>query len=175
MDKHAPILPSKLPRVGVTIFTTMSRLAVEQGAINLPQGFPDSSRRRRRGERVGHPRATGANQYAPMGGARGLRQAIATKGEALYAARYDAEPETPVTAGATQALFTAVAACVRPGDEVIVFTPVYDSYAPAIEANGGRVVYAHLRYPDYRPDWSEVAALVTPRTRMIAINTPHNP
>jgi len=175
MDQHAPILPSKLPRVGTTIFTVMSRLAVEQGAINLSQGFPDFSPPPRLVERVGHHMAAGANQYAPMAGDPGLRQAIAAKVAALYAADYDPDTEITVTAGATQALFTAIAACVRPGDEVIVFAPVYDSYAPAIEANGGRVVHAHLRYPDYRPDWSEVAALITPRTRMIAINTPHNP
>lgn len=168
-------LPSKLPDVGTTIFTVMSRLAVEHGAINLSQGFPDFSSPPRLLERVGHYMGAGYNQYAPMAGALPLREAIAEKVEALYAARYDVEAEITVTAGATQAIFTAIAACVRPGDEVIVFAPVYDSYVPSIVLNGGKAVYATLRFPDYRPDWDEVRALITPRTRMIVINTPHNP
>jgi methionine aminotransferase len=170
-----PLPPSKLPAVGTTIFTVMSRLAAEHGAINLSQGFPDFAPSPRLLELVGRHMAAGANQYAPMAGAVPLRQAIAEKAAALYGASYDAETEITVTAGATQALFTAIAAFVRPGDEVIVFAPVYDSYVPAIELNGGRAVYATLRYPDYRPDWDEVAALLTPKTRMIVINTPHNP
>jgi methionine aminotransferase len=167
--------PSKLPGVGTTIFTVMSRLAAEHGAINLSQGFPDFAPPSRLPELVAQHMAAGANQYAPMAGAMPLREAIADKGAALYGARYDAEAEVTVTAGATQAIFTAIAAFVRPGDEVVVFAPVYDSYVPAIELNGGRAVFATLRYPDYRPDWDEVAALLGPRTRMIVINTPHNP
>ena len=167
--------PSRLPNVGTTIFTVMSRLAVEHGAINLSQGFPDFSPSPLLLERVTHHMAAGANQYPPMAGVAALREAIAEKVARLYLASYDPESEITVTAGATQAIYTAIAACVRSGDEVIVFAPVYDSYVPGIELNGGRAVYAHLRFPDYRPDWDEVRALITPRTRMIIINSPHNP
>jgi methionine aminotransferase len=170
----APIV-SRLPAVGTTIFTIMSRLAQECGAINLSQGFPDFSAEDVLFERVAHWMRAGHNQYAPMAGVPALRAAIAAKVEALYGAAYDPEHEVTVTAGATQALFTAVAALVHPGDEVIVFEPVYDSYVPAIELQGGVVRRARLAAPEYRPDWQAVRALVTPRTRMIMINTPHNP
>ncbi|MCM2287453.1 MAG: pyridoxal phosphate-dependent aminotransferase [Sulfuritalea sp.] len=171
-----PLYPaSRLPNVGTTIFTVMSRLAAEHGAINLSQGFPDFSPEPLLLERVTHHMAAGANQYPPMAGVVSLREAIAEKVARLYLASYDAESEVTVTAGATQAIFTAIAACVRPGDEVIVFAPVYDSYVPGIELNGGHAVYAHLRFPEFRPDWDEVRALITPRTRMIIINSPHNP
>ncbi len=166
---------SKLPAVGTTIFTVMSRLAVEHGAINLSQGFPDFASPARLLERVTHHMQAGANQYPPMAGVASLREAIAAKAERLYGARYHPESEVTVTAGATQAIYTAITACVQPGDEVIVFAPVYDSYVPGIELNGGRAIFARLRYPDYRPDWDEVRALITPRTRMIIINSPHNP
>jgi methionine aminotransferase len=168
-------MPSRLPNVGTTIFTVMSKLAAEHGAINLSQGFPDFSPPARLVERVAHHMAAGRNQYALMAGALPLREAIAAKVAALYGATYDVEQEITVTAGATQAIFTAVAACVRPGDEVVVFAPVYDSYGPAIELAGGRVVHAILRHPEYRPDWDEVRSLIGPRTRMIIANTPHNP
>ncbi|MDK9724930.1 MAG: pyridoxal phosphate-dependent aminotransferase [Sterolibacteriaceae bacterium MAG5] len=168
-------IPSRLPQVGTTIFTVMSRLATEHGAINLSQGFPDFAPPALLVERVAAHMAAGANQYAPMAGAQPLREAIAEKAARLYGRQYDAESEITVTAGATQGIYTAIAACVRPGDEVIVFAPVYDSYVPAIELNGGKAVHATLRFPDYRPDWDEVRALVGPRTRMIVINTPHNP
>lgn len=170
-----PAISSKLPRVGTTIFTVMSKLAAECGAINLSQGYPDFSAPQRLFDLVVQHMAAGHNQYPPMAGAASLREAIAEKVECLYAARYDVEHEITVTAGATQAVFTAISACVRPGDEVIVFAPVYDSYVPGIELNGGKAVYAHLRYPDYRPDWDEVRRLISPRTRMILINSPHNP
>ena len=166
---------SRLPNVGTTIFTVMSRLAAEHGAINLSQGYPDFSPSPRLLERVTHHMAAGANQYPPMAGVPSLRTAIAEKVERLYLAAYDPESEVTVTAGATQAIYTAIAACVRPGDEVIVFAPVYDSYVPGITLNGGHAVYAHLRFPEFRPDWEEVRALITPRTRMIIINSPHNP
>ena len=156
----API-ESRLPNVGTTIFTVMSRLAQECGAINLSQGFPDFNADDLLFERVAHWMRAGHNQYAPMAGCLPLREAIAAKVEALYGARYDVEHEITVTAGATQALFTAVTACVRPGDEVIVFEPVYDSYAPAIELAGGKVVRMRLAAPDYRPDWDAVAAANT--------------
>ncbi len=171
----SPNLPSRLPDVGTTIFTVMSRLAAEHGAINLSQGFPDFAPPALLTERVAHHMAAGANQYAPMAGTPVLREAIAAKVERLYGARYDVEHEVTVTAGATQAIFTAIAACVHPGDEVIVFAPVYDSYGPSVVLAGGRVIEAHLRHPDYRPDWAEVRGLIGPKTRMIVINTPHNP
>jgi methionine aminotransferase len=161
--------------VGTTIFTVMSRLAAECGALNLSQGYPDFSAPPLLYDLVAKHMRAGSNQYAPMAGAAPLREAIAAKVEALYGTRYDPEHEITVTAGGTQAIFTAVACLVRPGDEVIVFEPVYDSYAPAIELNGGTVVRALLRHPDYRPDWEQVRRLVTPRTRLILVNTPHNP
>ena len=170
----API-ESRLPSVGTTIFTVMSRLAQECGAINLSQGFPDFNAEDVLFERVAHWMRAGHNQYAPMAGCLPLREAIAAKVATLYGTAYDVESEVPVTAGATQALFTAVTALVRPGDEVIVFEPVYDSYVPAIELAGGRAVRMRLAAPDYRPDWDAVAAAVGPRTRMIMINSPHNP
>jgi methionine aminotransferase len=179
---HVPPMPSspleiesRLPWVGTTIFTVMSRLAQEHGAINLSQGVPDFSAPGELFDRAARHMHAGANQYAPMAGAPALRAAIAAKVESLYGARYDPELEITVTAGATQGIYTAVAAMVRPGDEVIVFEPVYDSYVPAIELNGGRALRVRLRFPDYRPDWDAVRALAGPRTRMIIINTPHNP
>ncbi len=167
--------PSRLPQVGTTIFTVMSQLAAEHGAINLSQGFPDFAPPPRLLQRVADHMAAGRNQYALMAGALPLCEAIAAKVESLYGARYDGDSEITVTAGATQGIYTAIAACVRPGDEVVVFAPVYDSYVPAIELNGGKAVFATLRFPDYRPDWDEVRALVGPRTRMIVVNTPYNP
>ncbi|AWI75780.1 aminotransferase [Parazoarcus communis] len=170
----API-ESRLPTVGTTIFTVMSRLAQECGAINLSQGFPDFNAEDVLFERVAHWMRAGFNQYAPLAGCLPLREAIVRKVEGLYGTRYDVEHEVTVTAGATQALFTAVSALVHAGDEVIVFEPVYDSYGPAIELAGGTVIRMQLRAPDYRPDWVSVAAAIGPRTRMIMINSPHNP
>ncbi|THF63057.1 pyridoxal phosphate-dependent aminotransferase [Pseudothauera nasutitermitis] len=170
----APVV-SRLPSVGTTIFTVMSKLAQECGAINLSQGYPDFNADDLLFERVAHWMRAGANQYPPMAGVPALREAIARKVEALYGTAYDVDSEITVTAGATQALFTAVAALVHPGDEVIVFEPVYDSYAPAVELQGGKVVRMRLCAPDYRPDWAAVAAAIGPRTRMIMINSPHNP
>ncbi len=170
----API-ESRLPWVGTTIFSVMSRLAAEHGAINLSQGFPDFSAPPALFDLVAKHMHAGANQYALMAGTLPLREAIAEKVAELYGLAFDVEQEITVTAGATQAIFTAVAALVRPGDEVIVFEPVYDSYVPSIELNGGRAVFARLTFPDYRPDWDEVRARITPRTRMIVLNTPHNP
>lgn len=173
---HFPApLTSRLPRVGTTIFTVMSRMAQSCGAINLSQGFPDFNAEDVLFERVSHWMHAGQNQYAPMAGVVPLRDAIAAKIQALYGCRYDPETEVTVTAGATQALFTAVAALVHPGDEVIVFEPVYDAYVPAIELQGGKVVRMRMVAPDYRPDWAAVKAAISPRTRMIMINSPHNP
>ncbi len=175
MPTFPAAIQSRLSAVGTTIFTVMSRLAQQHGAINLSQGFPDFSAPQTLFDLVAKHMHAGQNQYAYMPGVLPLRVAIAEKVATLYGAAYDVETEITVTAGATQAIYTAVTAMVRPGDEVIVFEPVYDSYVPSIELNGGKAVYARLAFPDYRPDWNEVRALVTPRTRMIIINTPHNP
>ncbi len=169
------VIDSKLPWVGTTIFTVMSRLAAECGAINLSQGFPDFQAEPALFEATARAMAAGRNQYPPMAGIPELREAIADKVATLYGRRYDPEHEITVTAGATQALFTAIAAFVRAGDEVIVLEPVYDSYVPAIETVGGKAVHAQLTFPDYRPDWAQVRALLSPRTRMIIVNSPHNP
>ncbi len=166
---------SKLPRVGTTIFTVMSKLASDCGAINLSQGFPDFQADPALFEATMRAMQAGRNQYPPMIGMPELRTAIADKVKSLYGVDYDADAEITVTAGATQALFTAIAAFVRGGDEVIVFAPFYDSYVPSIETVGGTAVYAQLRFPEYKPDWDEVRALITPRTRMIIINSPNNP
>ncbi|MBZ0143843.1 MAG: aminotransferase class I/II-fold pyridoxal phosphate-dependent enzyme, partial [Rhodocyclaceae bacterium] len=139
-------IDSRLPWVGTTIFTVMSRLAASHGAINLSQGFPDFSAPPALFDLVAKHMHAGANQYAPMAGAAPLREAIAEKVAVLYGLTFDVEQEITVTAGATQAIYTAVAALVRPEDEVIVFEPVYDSYVPAIELNGGRAVFARLTF-----------------------------
>ncbi|MBK9521462.1 MAG: aminotransferase class I/II-fold pyridoxal phosphate-dependent enzyme [Rhodocyclaceae bacterium] len=170
-----PQVPSRLPHVGTTIFSVMSGLALEHGAINLSQGFPDFAPPARLLERVAHHMAAGSNQYAMMHGAPSLREAITEKVARLYQVSYDVEREITVTAGATEAIFCAIAACVRPGDEVIVFAPVYDSYIPAILLNGGTPVVANLAAPDYRPDFDQLRRLLSPRTRMLIINSPHNP
>ena len=168
-------IDSRFPHMGTTIFTVMSRMAAECGAVNLSQGFPDFQAEPALFDAVHRHMLAGRNQYAPMAGMPELRAAIVDKVAALYGTRFDAESEVTVTAGATQAIFTAIAAFVRPGDEVIVFEPVYDSYVPAIETVGGKAVYAQLKFPDYTPDWEQVARLVTPKTRMIIVNSPHNP
>jgi len=158
-----------------TIFTVMSKLAADCGAINLSQGYPDFQAEPALFDATLRAMREGRNQYPPMIGMPELRAGIADKVSALYGVHYDAEREITVTAGATQAIFTAIAALVRTGDEVIVFAPCYDSYVPAIETVGGTAVYAQLNFPDYRPDWGQVRKLLTPRTRMIIINSPHNP
>ena len=166
---------SKLPAVGTTIFSVMSGLAAQCGAINLSQGFPDFQADSSLFEAVAKAMQQGRNQYAPMAGVPELRETIAGKIHGLYGREYDVEREVTVTAGATQALHTAIAAFLRPGDEAIVFAPVYDSYIPAIETVGGRAVVATLAFPDYRPDWQAVRALLTAKTRLIIVNSPHNP
>ncbi|MFN3618564.1 MAG: aminotransferase class I/II-fold pyridoxal phosphate-dependent enzyme, partial [Aquabacterium sp.] len=162
-------ITSRLPQVGTTIFTVMSALAQQHGAINLSQGFPDFKAPAELLALLGEAAREGHNQYAPMTGLPMLREAIAQKVQALYGADYDVADEITVTAGATQALFTAIAALVHPGDEVIAFAPVYDSYGPSVALQGGRMVYADLPAPAYRPDWAQVARLITPRTRMIIL------
>lgn len=166
---------SRLPKTGTTIFTVMSKLAAEVGATNLSQGFPDYSSSQDLFDKVHHYMKKGFNQYAPMPGFIGLREAIAEKIEKLYSTKYNPDTEVTITAGATLAIYTAVAALIREGDEVIVFEPAYDSYTPSIELNGGIPIYIQLKQPDFHIDWSEVRKLVSPRTKMIIINTPHNP
>jgi len=175
MPRFPAPVASRLPRVGTTIFTVMSRLAAEHGAVNLSQGYPDFGASPRLFDLVAKHMHAGSNQYAPMAGAAPLREALAAKAEATFGTRYDPEHEITVTAGGTQAIYTAVTALVRPGDEVIVLEPVYDSYVPAIELAGGVVVRARLRPPAWRPDWEAVRRLVTPRTRLVMVNSPHNP
>ena len=166
---------SKLPSVGTTIFTVMSKLAADVGAINLSQGFPDFDCDPELVEAIARHMREGRNQYAPMQGVPVLREAIAAKFAELYDAVYDPETEVTVTSGGTEAIFDSVAAVVQPGDEVIVFEPCYDSYVPAIELNGGRAIVIPLRYPEYAVPWDEVRSAVTPRTRMLMFNSPHNP
>jgi methionine aminotransferase len=175
MPSYSRPIASRLPQVGTTIFSVMSALAQQHGALNLSQGFPDFDAPAELLSLLDQATRAGHNQYAPMTGVPVLREAIAAKVLALYGAQYDVDAEITVTAGATQAIFTAVAAMVHPGDEVLVFAPVYDSYGPSIELQGGKVVYATLTQPDYRPDWAQLKALITPRTRMVIINSPHNP
>jgi methionine aminotransferase len=175
MPDAAASFPSRLPNVGTTIFTVMSRLAAECGALNLSQGFPDFSPDPALLGLVERHLRGGANQYAPMAGVLALREAIADKVEALHGARYHPEHEVTITAGGTQAIYTAISCAVRSGDEVLIFEPAYDCYAPAVELAGGTVVRAQLRPPDYRPDWAEVRRLVSPRTRLVVTNSPHNP
>jgi len=175
MPAYLNKIVSKLPAVGTTIFTVMSRLAQEHNAINLSQGFPDFDCDPALQDLVTKYMRAGLNQYPPMAGVPQLRDAIAEKVQALYGAAYDPEHEITVTPGATYAIFTAIAALIRPGDEVIVFEPAYDSYVPSIEVQGGKPVYVGLKFPDYHIDWEEVRRAITPRTRMIMINTPNNP
>jgi methionine aminotransferase len=150
-------------------------MAREYGAINLSQGFPDFNCSHRLIERVNHHMEKGKNQYAPMPGILKLREALADKVEELYGAQFNPDTEITITAGATQALYTAITAFVHPGDEVIVFEPAYDAYGPVIEYNAGKPVYINMRHPDYRINWDEVQDAISDKTRMIIINSPHNP
>ena len=172
-----PALQSRLPSVGTTIFSTMSALASQHGAVNLGQGFPDFGCDPRLVDAVNEAMRAGHNQYPLMTGVPALREAIAAKIEALYGRRYDAATEITVTAGATQALTTAILCCIHPGDEAVVIEPAYDSYAPAITLAGGVVVPLEMEVGEngYSVPWPKVAAAVTPRTRLIVINSPHNP
>jgi len=168
-------IASKLPEVGTTIFTVMSQLANDHGAINLSQGFPDFNVPTELVDLVTHYMRSGYNQYAPMQGVPLLRERIAAKVSDLYHADYDPATEITVTSGATEALFAAITAIVRPGDEVVLFEPAYDAYVPAIQLSGGQPVFLSLRLPDYRIDWDEVKNALTPKTKLIILNSPHNP
>jgi methionine transaminase len=172
---HTPPLRTKLPAVGTTIFTVMSALAAEKGAVNLGQGFPDFDCDPKLVQAVTDAMTRGLNQYPPMTGVPALREAVAAKLEAMYGRKYDPAAEITITAGATQAIITAVLAVVRPGDEVIVLEPCYDSYVPNIELAGGTVVRVPLVPGTFRPDFAKIAAALNPKTRAILVNTPHNP
>jgi methionine aminotransferase len=168
-------IPSKLPDVGLTIFSVMTQLAAEHGAINLSQGFPDFDVSPELIDRVVHYMRRGCNQYAPMPGVAALREAIAAKTSDLYGAVYDPDSEITVTSGATEAVFATIAAVVHAGDEVIIIEPAYDAYEPAVRLNGGQPVFVPLTYPGYRMDWEKLRRAVSDRTRLLIVNSPHNP
>ncbi len=168
-------LHSKLPKVGTTVFSVMSQLAAEYSAVNLGQGFPDFEAPQRLREQLTAAMNAGHNQYAPMTGVPALREQIAAKVRALYGREVDAATEVTVTSGATEAIFAAIAAVVQHGDEVMVFDPCYDSYEPAILLSGGCAVHIALLDGTFGIDWQSVKAAINPRTRMIIVNTPHNP
>jgi methionine aminotransferase len=172
---YTPALQSRLPKVGTTIFTVMSALASQTGAVNLGQGFPDFGCDRKLTGAVTDAMNADLNQYPPMAGVPALRQAVADKVQALYGKAYQADSEITVTAGATQAIITIILAVVHPGDEVIVLEPCYDSYVPNIELAGGTVVRVPLKPGSFRPDFDRIAQAIGPKTRAILINTPHNP
>ena len=167
--------PSKLPHVGTTIFTVMSKLATEHGALNLGQGFPGFAMDHRLSDLVHAQMLANRNQYAPMPGVPELRSLLTKKMNAAYGFGYDADTEITITAGGTQAIFTIITALVHAGDEVLAFAPAYDCYAPAVELQGATMNWVNLQSPDYGIDWQEVRTKITSRTRMILINTPHNP
>ncbi|MDB6142923.1 MAG: putative aminotransferase [Pseudomonas sp.] len=166
---------SKLPNVGTTIFTVMSQLAAQTGAINLSQGFPDFDGPQALRDAVGRHIAEGHNQYSPMTGLPALRQQVAAKIARSYGRHVDADSEVTITPGATQAIFCAIQTVIQPGDEVIVFDPCYDSYEPSVELAGGRCVHVQLGLNDFAIDWQKLRDALTPRTRMIILNSPHNP
>ncbi|PTM10737.1 MAG: methionine aminotransferase [Bacteroidetes bacterium] len=166
---------SKLPDLETTIFSVMSALAHKHNAVNLSQGFPNFKSDQHLIDLVNKAMNAGHNQYAPMPGTLRLRQAIANKFELLYNSSYNPETEITVTSGATQAIYSAITAFVKPNDEVIVFRPAYDSYVPSVELSGGKVVSIQMQHPNYAIDWSEVQSKITSKTKMIIINTPHNP
>ena len=168
-------LTSKLPKTGTSIFAVMTALANENKAVNLAQGFPDFACSDKLISLVDHYMKKGFNQYAPMPGVMSLREKIAIKTEELYSTKYNPETEITITPGGTHALYAAITAIVKEGDEVIVLEPCYDSYVPAIQLNGGRPVFFELKYPDYKVDWNELKKLINYKTKMIIINTPHNP
>ena len=173
--ERTPALQTKLPAVGTTIFTVMSQLAAEKSAVNLGQGFPDFDCDPALVNAVTSAMQKGLNQYPPMAGVPALRNAVATKIEAIYARKYSANDEITITAGATQGIITIILATVRPGDEVIVLEPCYDSYVPNIELAGGTVVRVPLTPHTFRPDFDKISAAITPKTKAILINSPHNP
>src|SRR5580700_2982536 len=175
IEQKDPMIESKLPNVGTTIFTVMSSLAAQLGAVNLGQGFPDFPMNDELVALVSQAMRDGHNQYVHVNGLASLREVLAEKIAGLYGTAVDPETQITVTPGGTYAIYTALTTVLRPGDEVIVFEPAYDSYIPNIEINGAIPVRIDLRFPDYKIDWDEVRRRITPRTRMIMLNTPHNP
>ncbi|PRA44292.1 MULTISPECIES: pyridoxal phosphate-dependent aminotransferase [Pseudomonas] len=169
------MITSKLPNVGITIFTQMSQLAAQTGALNLSQGFPDFAAPQALCDAVGRHIANGHNQYSPMTGLPVLREQIAAKVARRYGVQVDVDAEVTVTPGATEAIFCAIQAVIHSGDEVIVFDPAYDSYEPSVELAGGRCVHVQLGLDDFRIDFEKLARALSPRTRMIILNSPHNP
>ncbi len=168
-------IQTKLPKVGTTIFTVMSQLAQQHNAVNLGQGFPDFDGPQSLRDALAEAMNSGKNQYAPMTGIAALREQIALKTERLYGRSVNADAEVTVTSGATEAIFAAIAAVVRPGDEVIVLDPCYDCYEPAIDLVGGRAVHVPLNLPDFSVDWQRVKDAISAKTRVIMVNSPHNP
>lgn len=171
---QSPKIQSKLPNAGTTIFTVMSRLGMEYGAINLSQGFPSFDTSSDLTSLIHNYTKKGHNQYAPMSGVPVLKEKIAEKTQACYGIEYDPEEEVTITTGATEAIFTAITTIIRPGDEVIIFEPAYDSYVPAIELSGGIPVYITLE-PPFDIDWNHAKEKISPKTKLIIVNTPHNP
>ena len=172
---NLPVIQSKLPDVGTTIFTVMSQMAVEYNAVNLGQGFPDFPMSEELTSLVAKAMNDGFNQYVHMNGLPLLRKRLAEKAHRLYNTELDSETQITVTPGGTYAIYTALTTVLNPGDEVIVFEPAYDSYIPNIEINGAKPVLISLRFPDYSIPWEEVRKKINARTRMIMINSPHNP
>ena len=168
-------IPTKLPGVGTTIFTVMSKLALDEGAINLSQGYPDFDGPSALLERVTHYLNAGYNQYGPMAGVPELREVVSKKVKACYGCISDPESEITITPGATEALFVAVSALIHPGDEVIILDPAYDTYDPAVRLNGGVPIHVPLNSADFSVDWQAVEDHISPRTRLLMTNTPHNP
>jgi len=168
-------LQSKLPEIGTSIFSVMSKMAVDHNAINLAQGFPDFNCSDELIELVNHYQKKGYNQYAPMSGVQKLRKQISKKIEKLYGRSYDSENEITVTAGATQAIYTAITTVVHPGDEVIIIEPAYDSYVPGVKASGGIPVYVKLNPDDFSYNWEAIRNSISVKTKLIIINSPHNP
>lgn len=173
--KYPNTISSKLPKVGTTIFTVMSALANEQKAINLSQGFPNFNVNDKLISLIHQKMKEGFNQYAPMQGVPKLREVLCEKMEKLYGAKYNPDTEVNIASGGTQAIYSALTAVVREGDEVIVVEPAYDCYVPAIELNGGIPIYVQLKSPNHTIDWNDVKKVISPRTKVIMINTPHNP
>ncbi|MBI9035175.1 MAG: aminotransferase class I/II-fold pyridoxal phosphate-dependent enzyme [Bacteroidales bacterium] len=175
MEHFKGTIISKLPNFGTSIFAVMTRLAEQHQALNLSQGFPDFDVSRPLVDLVSQKMNQGLNQYAPMPGLLSLRERIADHFNSTYNSDYHAETEITITSGATEAIFSAITAFIKDDDEVIVFEPAYDAYGPAVRLNGGMVKYAQLKLPDFSIDWNEVTRMISSRTKMIIINSPHNP
>ena len=175
MKKFEGNFVSQLPGDAISIFAVMSKISSEHGALNMSQGFPDFEVSPKLINRIHHYMKEGHNQYAPMTGVPALNKQISKVVKDLHDADYDPQKEINITSGATQAIYTIISAVIKDDDEAIIFEPAYDSYAPSIKLNGGIVKHAQLRMPDYSIDWEEFARMITHRTKLVIINTPHNP